>query len=255
MKYLLLAFSVIALVACQDPDENEGYDAGYDLTCGLSWSAGSKFVVEKEFAYNFLAGARACVREHPERARQVLGLASAERTVSAGEGYERMEAGSEDMERMEPGAGEQPTQQVVTAPDRLPVVSAKAPVKAAKKTPAKAAKKTPAKAAKKTPTKAAKKTPAKAAKKTPAKAAKKTPAKAAKKTPAKAAKKTPVKAAKKTPVKAAKKAPVESAKAPVKDYNAAALTDKVDTRPVKAQTRQQTRRKKTITSYESFMGE
>jgi hypothetical protein len=126
-----------------------------------------------------------------------------------------MEAGSEDMERMEPGAGEQPTQQVVTAPDRLPVVSAKAPVKAAKKTPAKAAKKTPAKAAKK----------------------------------------TPVKAAKKTPVKAAKKAPVESAKAPVKDYNAAALTDKVDTRPVKAQTRQQTRRKKTITSYESFMGE
>ena len=79
MKYLLVTLPLLILVGCQSSSNNDGYDSGYNLTCGFSSTKGNKLVVQSRFANNFLEGAIACAHDHPERARQVLGLAKAER--------------------------------------------------------------------------------------------------------------------------------------------------------------------------------
>jgi len=227
MKYLLLTLSLLSLFGCQDPETNAGYNAGYDLTCGFSSSPGSNLVVEKEFAYNFLAGARACAHKHPERARKVLGLASQERPVSPREADKQTEA----------VALEQRAQQEMPAPAPVRITTAAAPIKTAK-APAKAkasTKKPPART--KAPVRT--KTPTRA--KPPVKT--KTTTKA--KTPAEV--KAPVQA--KAPPKA--KAPVQD-RLPVKAAKAPAQ----DTRPrAAAQPRKKIQPKQSASSYELFMGQ
>jgi hypothetical protein len=83
MKRVLLVFFLLCLVGCRDSGTNNGYEAGYKLTCGFSWSPEHKFVTDQEFAYNFLVGAKTCAREHPELARKVLGIARYVRTAPA----------------------------------------------------------------------------------------------------------------------------------------------------------------------------
>jgi hypothetical protein len=79
MKYLLVTLPLLILVGCQNSSNNDGYDFGYNLTCGFSSTKANRLVVESRFANDFLEGAIACAHDHPERARQVLGLATEQR--------------------------------------------------------------------------------------------------------------------------------------------------------------------------------
>lgn len=128
MKYLWLAPVVTFSVACQDSGtdsgEKGGFVAGYRLTCGFPWEAGSRLVVEQEFARDYRDGAIACAREHPERARRMLGLANQTRTVVAGEAERRAGAANKDAEQTKPLAAEEHNQQAPPPSDTLLPVTA-----------------------------------------------------------------------------------------------------------------------------------
>lgn len=160
MKYLLLALSAVSLTACQNSDTETpdtgakaGYVAGYQLTCGLPWTAGNRLVVDKEFARDFLDGAIICAREHPEQARKVLGLDNRAQTLPAREPDEPPDVAPEEMDEPEPVVQEASEQKQPSAPSsrrastaRVPAKTVKAPAKPSA-APPKAAK-APVKAAK-----------------------------------------------------------------------------------------------------------
>lgn len=238
MKRLLLTLSLFSLVGCQNSDMNDGYAAGYELTCGFSSSAGNKLVIEKQFAYNFLAGAKACAQEYPERARQVLGLASADRAVSAREANEEMvpeaEEQTEQLKLPDSAPLETETAEAASRAVKAPI-QAKAPAQS--KAPVQA--KIPAKI----------KAPAKA--KSPAKAKAPAQAKAPTKTKAPGQIKAPVQT--KAPVE--DRAPINTANAPAKEKETNPSRPREGTHSVPAKSRQHTKQKKELTSYELFMGE
>jgi len=253
MKPLLLTLPIIFLVGCQDPGTNDGYDAGFRLTCGFSWSPKHKFVTDQEFSYNFLAGAKACAQEHPELARKELGLDREERIVSAREADKRLETATEKQGEVPP-----PALVPVKAVD-APIEPAKVPIKAkASATPAVPAK---AKASAKSQAHVKARAPAKskAPVKTtgPAKSKPSVPTKAPKKAEASVSAKTSGKAAApadaKVPVKT--KVPVEAVEVTSHGDQATAPVRRVDSPSVPSKPTQQTPRKKTPTSYESFLGE
>lgn len=253
MKPLLLTLPLLSLVGCQDPGTNDGYDAGYKLTCGFSWSPKHKFVTDQEFSYNFLAGAKACAREHPELARKVLGLDREERIVSAREADKRVETVTEEQGEVPP-----PAPVPAKAVD-APIKPAKVPVKA--KAPATYAAPVKAKASAKAQAPAKTQAPvkSKAPVKTtgPAKREPSVPTKAPVKAEASVPAKTSVKAAApadaKAPIKT--KAPVEAVKVTSHGDQATAPEQRADSPSVSSKPMQQTQRKKTPTSYESFMSE
>ena len=251
MKRLLLAISLFLLVGCEDSGNNDGrsegvdagFDAGYRLTCGISWSAGNRFVVDNEFAHKFLVGARACAREHPERARQVLGLAGEKMLVSAKETDGRTEP--------EPEMTEAPMRReaVVAAPRRTEVKQASA--KAAKKpVQARASDKVAAPVRSKAPAKAKAYAPAKASPKrqTPPKVT--APARATVTAEAPAAAKAPVQ--EKAPAKA--KASVQVATGSSKGGNSPSPKTANTSPSVPVKSWRQVPRKKPSSSYERFMG-
>lgn len=253
MKPLLLTLPLISLVGCQDPGTNDGYDAGFRLTCGFSWSPKHKFVTDQEFSYNFLAGAKACAQEHPELARKELGLDRGERIVSAREADKRLETATENQGEVPP-----PAPVPVKAVD-TPVEPAKDPIKAkASATPAAPAK---AKASAKTQAPVKTRAPAKskAPVKTtgPAKSEPSVPTKAPKKAdvsvPAKVSQKAAAPADAKTPIET--KAPVEAVEVTSHGDQATAPVRRVDSPSVPSKPMQQTPRKRTPTSYETFLGE
>lgn len=239
MKYALSALSIFVLFGCEKPVDNEGYVAGYKLTCGFKWDAGNQFVLDKEFAYNFLAGSRECVRKHPELARNVLGLASASQVMPARE--------AETPGKLTPIAPKN------TATGVGPSESTKAPVTTkASVESAPPAKPQPAKSTK---------APARAA--VPVKA--KAPAKAKSAEKPKAPAKSKVAATPQAPVKAKAppqpKAPVRT-KAPAEVVDATSISGKPSVPapesappPLKVEPRQQIRRKESDNSYELFMGD
>lgn len=233
MKRLLTILPFLFLLGCQDPEPNDGYEAGYDLTCGFSWSGGNGFVLEKEYAYNFFAGARACAQEHPERVRQVLGLAGNGQTSPTTKSDARMEPAPEkplEQQELLPSASLQTeTVKALTEPAKSPVKTKAVVQSRPPKKPQTAAKtKTPAKAETPSNEKAPAKPKAPAKSKAPAKP--KVPAKP--KAPAK-----PI-----APVKAEVPVKVEA-------------PPKADAPPVPDGPKRQARQKRTIDTYESFMGE
>jgi len=110
MKYALPALSILLLLGCEDSGPHKGYQAGYNLTCGYTWTPENRFVVDKEFAYNFVAGARACAREHPERARMLLGLTVGTQDIPETTAQDTTEAVGDD----QPQSASVPSQQTNT---------------------------------------------------------------------------------------------------------------------------------------------
>ncbi|MCG6861529.1 MAG: hypothetical protein LJE70_09685 [Chromatiaceae bacterium] len=141
MKYFLIVLVFAHLASCQDTDTNTGvgigekagYVAGYRLTCGLSWNGENRLVVDKEFARDFLDGSIVCVREHPELARQVLGLANDSRTTPAREDGKGTEAVAVDVEQSKPVPEQTPEAPESLASTAHPGNTAEAPAEAAKK--------------------------------------------------------------------------------------------------------------------------
>jgi hypothetical protein len=241
MKYLFLALSFASIAACQDSGTDTdtglktGYVAGYQLTCGFSWKPGNGIVVEKEFARDFLDGAIMCARKHPKRARRVLGLPIAEKTVVAREPGHQPEASSEATEA-------KPVHEATGTPQKSAAHAEKP-----SSTPAKTAKKP---ASRPEPPKKTAKAPSKAK-------ASSTTAKAPKQPPERKAK-APVKP-KEAPV-AASAAPAK-AKAPVKTATprppAVTSAPKAKATPPAAEStpRRQERQRKPISDYQRFMGQ
>jgi hypothetical protein len=245
MKYLLLALPLILLVACQDSGTDfgakAGYVAGYQLTCGYSWKAGSKLVVEKEFARDFLDGAIICARKHPDRASRVLGLAKAKQPVLAMEADKPKEAAFKDAKQEKPvaaGAGEVRKQQL----SRTPASVHKRPTKASEKTA-----KAPAR-----PSKAPRKAGGASAKTKAAVNKTKAPKKTAK-APAKTAA-SPSKTTRGPPPAAKAKASVKTRESTVRSAKAPAPRSISPKPPVEDKRRKRSRHSSPKSDYERFMG-
>jgi hypothetical protein len=246
MKYLFLALTSLSLAACQDSDPNTGakagYVAGYQLTCGLFWSAGNTFVVDKEFALDFLDGAIVCAREHPERARRVLGLAEREKTALATKTDAAVEVASKDRAQPIPLTEEAPKQKESPAPIRHPVNANRVSAKTAK-APAK-----PSKASHRAVKASAKKTAPVNVTKAPAKTTR-TPAKAAK-----ASTRSTKAAATANGAPVRSKVSVKAVEPMVRSVEAPAPTPEAHTPSVEDKNGKRQRRKNRISDYERFMG-
>lgn len=246
MKYLLLTLSLLSLVACQDSAPNTGakagYVAGYQLTCGLSWSAGNRFVVDKEFARDFLDGAIVCAREHPERARRVLGLAERKQTALATKTDKSIGTAAKKTQQLNPIREEAPKQKESPAPVRHPSNAPRVSAKTAK-APA-----NPPKASRRAVNASAKKTTPVNAAKAPDKTTR-APTKSAKAPPRSTEAPAPAKAA---PV--SREVSVKATEPTVRSVDAPAPTPEIHMPSVEDTSGKRQRPKSRISDYERFMG-
>jgi hypothetical protein len=259
MKYLLLALSFASLAACQDSgtdtDDNglkTGYVAGYQLTCGFSWKPGNGIVVEKEFARDFLDGAIMCARKHPDRARRILGLASAEEAVVVREPSHQTEAAPEAAEPPKPVPEATGTPQKFEShtahakkPGRAPAKVVKKP--ASRPEPSKKTTRAPVKAKASVDTRRAPEKPPERPAKAPAKT------KASVGTPKAPVKPKEAPVAANAPAKA--KTPVNTEKPAPKSAVTSAPKTKTPSPATEGTTRRQNQQRKQISDYQRFMGQ